>query len=78
MVAHKFDTPGDIDDDNYKFFIHKMPDVNGVKTVALESVYFKGYYISDASPGFQYAQNLATLQEASTPDKATKWQCRHN
>jgi hypothetical protein len=62
--------------DSYKFFIHKMPDVNGVKTVVLESVYYAGYYVSNASPGFQFAQNLVTLQEASSPDKATAWQCR--
>lgn len=62
--------------DGYKFFIHKMPDVNGVKTVAIESVEFPGYYVSIASPGSQFAQNLVTLQQASDPNKATAWQCR--
>lgn len=62
--------------DGYKFFIHRMPDVNGVKTVALESVDKPGYYISSSPPGFNYAANQATLQPATSPDKATHWQCR--
>ncbi|MBC7904991.1 MAG: hypothetical protein H7Y27_16305 [Gemmatimonadaceae bacterium] len=62
--------------DGYKFFVHKMPDVKGVKTVALESVTYPGYYISISSPGSQFAQNLVTLQQASSPEKATGWQCR--
>jgi hypothetical protein len=62
--------------DSYKWFIHKMDDVNGVKTVVLENVYYAGYYISSGSPGSQYAQNLAVLQESSSPEKATAWQCR--
>jgi len=78
MVALNVSGPGDLDDDSYHFFIHKMPDVNGVKTVALENVFYSGYYVSSASPGWQYAQNLVTLQQASDPAKATKWQCRHN
>jgi hypothetical protein len=78
LVALNSTGTGDLDDDNYKFFIHKMPDVNGVKTVVLESVYFSGYYISSSSPGWQFAQNLGTLQQASSPEKATRWQCRHN
>jgi hypothetical protein len=53
-----------------------MDDVNGVKTVVLENVYYAGYYISSGSPGSQYAQNLAVLQESSSPEKATAWQCR--
>lgn len=64
--------------DSYKFFIHTMPDVNGIKTVVLENVFYSGYYVSGASPGFQYAQNLVTLQTASSPGQATSWQCRHN
>jgi hypothetical protein len=62
--------------DGYKFFIHKMPDVNGVKTMVLESVQYPGYYVSITSPGSQFAQNLVTLQQASSPEKATAWQCR--
>ena len=62
--------------DGYKFFIHKMSDVNGVKTVVLESVQYPGYYVSITSPGSQFAQNLVTLQKASSPEKATGWQCR--
>lgn len=62
--------------DGYKWFIHKMPDANGVKTVVLESVYYPGYYVSHAPPGWQFAQNLVTLQEADSPEKATGWQCR--
>ena len=76
MVAESFSGPEKPDDDSYNFFIHKMPDVNGVKTVVLESVYYAGYYVSDASQGFQFAQNLVTLQKSSEPAKATKWQCR--
>lgn len=69
------------DDDNaggdmWKFYIHKMPDVNGVRTVAIESVAKPGWYISDSPPGFNYAQNMVTLQEESSPDSAPKWQCR--
>jgi hypothetical protein len=74
MVA--LNTTGTDPGDGYKFFIHKMPDVNGVKTVAIESVEYPGYYVSIASPGSQFAQNLVTLQEANSPDKATAWQCR--
>jgi hypothetical protein len=62
--------------DNYKWFIHKMPDVNGVKTVVLENVYYPGYYVSTSSPGWQFAQNLVTLQQTDNPQKATYWQCR--
>ena len=78
LVSISSSSTADLDDDSYKFFIHKMPDVNGVKTVVLENVFYAGYYVSSASPGWQFAQNLATLQQASSPDKATKWQCRHN
>jgi hypothetical protein len=77
LIAPSYTSPN-LDDDSYNWFIHKMPDVNGVKTVVLENVFYAGYYISSASPGFQFAQNLATLQQANSPDKATKWQCRHN
>ncbi len=69
-------TTGTDPGDGYKFFIHKKPDVNGVKTVVLESVQYPGYYVSIASPGFQFAQNLVTLQKESSPEKATSWQCR--
>jgi hypothetical protein len=62
--------------DGYKFFIHKMPDVNGVKTVALESVQYPGYYVSHTPLGWQFAQNLVSLQKADSPEKATAWQCR--
>ena len=62
--------------DTYKFFVHNMPDVNGVKTVVLESVWKTGYYISSSPPGFQYAANQVTLLQASSPEKATHWQCR--
>ena len=62
--------------DGCKFFVHRMPEVNGVKTVTLESVDKPGYYISSSPPGSQYAQNQVTLQQASSPEKATHWQCR--
>lgn len=75
LIAPSY-TSDNLDDDSYNWFIHKMPDVNGVKTVVLENVFYKGYYVSSASPGFQFAQNLAVLQQASEPAKATGWQCR--
>jgi hypothetical protein len=75
LIAPSYNT-NDLDDDSYNWFIHKMADVNGVKTVVLENVFYKGYYVSSASPGFQFAQNLATLQQATSPAKATAWQCR--
>lgn len=62
--------------DNFKFFVHNIGKVDGVKTVALESVYFPGYYISSAGPGLEYAQNQVTLQQATSPQKATAWACR--
>lgn len=70
--------PDDEDEggDYYKFYIHKMPDVNGVTTVAIESVGLPGWYISDSPPGFNYAKNVVTFQEAKSPESAPKWQCR--
>jgi hypothetical protein len=75
MIAPSYNSDN-LDDDSYNWFIHKMPDVNGVKTVVLENVFYKGFYVSSASPGFQFAQNLVTLQEEDSPQKATAWQCR--
>ncbi len=62
--------------DGYKFFIHEMPKVNGVRTVAIESVDKPGYYISTSPPGFSYSQTQVTLTEHSNPQSATHWQCR--
>lgn len=62
--------------DGYKFFLHFMPKVNGVTTVAIESVWKPGYYISTAAPGFNYAQNQLVLIQHAKPEDATKWQCR--
>ena len=62
--------------DGYKFFIHKMPDVNGVRTVTIESVDKPGYYISTSPPGFNYSATQVTLTQHSSPQSATKWQCR--
>jgi hypothetical protein len=62
--------------DNYKFFLHFMPAVNGVTTVAIESVWKPGWYVSVSPPGFQYAQNQVTMQHANSPEQATRWQCR--
>ena len=73
---YTLNTTGTDPGDNYKWFIHKLPDVNGVKTVAIENVYYPGYYISSGSPGSQFAQNLVVLQQADSPEKATAWQCR--
>ena len=69
------------DDDNedgdfWKFYIHKTPDVDGVRTVAIESVGMPGWYISDSPPGFNYAANVVTLQSESSLEHAPKWQCR--
>jgi hypothetical protein len=63
--------------DGYRFFIYEMPRVNGVPTVAIESVEKPGYYISTSPPGFNYAGTQVTLQKADSPEKAdTRWQCR--
>jgi hypothetical protein len=62
--------------DGYKFFVHRLAKVNGVKTVALESVEHKGYYLSNASPGFNYSPTQVVLTKETGPDKATPWQCR--
>ncbi len=62
--------------DGYKFFIHEMPRVNNVRTVAIESVDKPGYYISTSPPGFNYSPTQATLTKHSNPQSATKWQCR--
>jgi hypothetical protein len=62
--------------DAYKFFIHNLPKVNGVKTIAIESVDHPGYYISTGVPGLNYSPTQAVLEKASDPTKATPWQCR--
>jgi hypothetical protein len=62
--------------DGYKFFIHKMPDENGVKTVAIESVDNPGYYISTAAPGFNYSPTQAVLTQHASPNQAKRFQCR--
>jgi len=62
--------------DGYRFFVHDLPKINGVKTVALESVEFPGYYISTGSPGFNYSPTQVVLTKESSPEKATPWQCR--
>ena len=62
--------------DGYRFFIHEMPKVNGVRTVAIESVDKPGYYISTTPPGFNYSQTQVTLTQHSNPQSATHWQCR--
>ncbi|HSN62369.1 MAG TPA: hypothetical protein VLR49_15635 [Ferruginibacter sp.] len=69
----EFQDPGG---DNYKFFIHEMPKVNGVRTIAIESVEKPGYYISTSPPGFNYSPTQVVLKQESSPDAATKWQCR--
>jgi hypothetical protein len=62
--------------DGYKFFVHNLAKVNGVKTVALESVDNPDYYISTASPGLNYSPTQVVLTKESSPEKATAWQCR--
>lgn len=73
-----FQSPdGDEGDENYyKFYIHKMPDLDGVRTVAIESVEMPGWFISDSPPGFNYASNVVTLQKETGLEHAPKWQCR--
>ncbi len=68
--------PGGDDGDDFKFYIHNMPDVNGIRTVAIESAGLPGWYISSSPPGFNYAQNVVTLEEAASPGDAQTWQCR--
>jgi hypothetical protein len=62
--------------DGYRFFIHEMPKVNGVITVAIESADKPGYYISTSPPGFNYSQTQVVLTQHSSPQSATHWQCR--
>jgi len=73
-----FAPPDDNDEegDYWKFYIHKMPDEDGVRTVAIESVGMPGWYISDSPPGFNYAANVVTMQSSVSPASAPKWQCR--
>ena len=66
----------DNDEFEYMFIIHNINHTSGVKTVAIESAAFPGYYISSAPPGFNYAANQLTLQKESGPEHATAWQCR--
>jgi hypothetical protein len=69
--------PPDGDDgDEFQFYIHRLDDVNGIITVAIESAGMPGWYISSAPPGFNYAQNVVTLQQSKNAEGATKWQCR--
>jgi hypothetical protein len=69
-------SPDGDEEGEYHFFIHAMPSVNGVTTVAIENVGMPGWYISAGTPGFNYAQNIVTLQKAGSPEKAPHWQCR--
>ena len=64
------------DGDFSKFYIHKMPDVDGVTTVVIESVAMPGWYISDSPPGFNYAANVVTLEKEPNLASAPTWQCR--
>jgi len=76
MHLYALSTNGADPGDSYKFFLHFMPKVNGVTTVAIENVFYPGYYISASPPGFNYAQTQVTLTKHSNPDNAPKWQCR--
>jgi hypothetical protein len=73
-----FAPPDANDDEGYfwRFYIHQMPDVDGVRTFAIESVGMPGWYISDSPPGFNYAATVVTLQKEKSPDNAPKWQGR--
>ncbi|MFT3702063.1 MAG: hypothetical protein QM802_06825 [Agriterribacter sp.] len=70
------ETALDNDELNYMFDIHKIEHSSGVKTVAIESVAYPGYYVSSAPPGFNYNANQLTLEQANSPENATEWQCR--
>jgi hypothetical protein len=79
--AHLYTTQGssEISDpggDGYKFFVHDRGKVNGVRTVALESVDKPGYYISNQQPGPEYSPTQVLLTKETSPDKATAWFCR--
>lgn len=77
VAAPSYYTPPDGDDGaEYQFYFHQMPSVNGITTVAIESAGKPGWYISDSSPGFNYAQNIVVFQEEESPSGAPKWQCR--
>lgn len=76
IAARDSETDLDNDEYNYMFIIHKIEHSSGVKTVAIESVAYPGYFISSSPPGFNYAANQLTLQQASRPEDATAWQCR--
>ena len=67
-------SPTDCDD--WKFFLHRMPAVNGIITAAIESVKYPGWSVSSQPATFQYASNLLTVQKYSGVDKATKFQFR--
>jgi hypothetical protein len=62
--------------DGYRFFIHEMPKVDGVRTITIESVDKPGYYISTSSPGPGYSSSQVVLTQQSSPSSATQWQCR--
>ena len=62
--------------ENYKFFLHRQPSVNGIISTVVESVAHPGYYMSSSQPGFNYAANVMTFTTAISPEKATVWQCR--
>ncbi len=62
--------------DEYKFFLHRQPAVNGIITAVFESVAHPGYYMSASQPGFNYAANQMTFTKEISPEKATGWQCR--
>lgn len=66
----------DDDEDEYRWIVHKMPDVNDVRTVTIESASLPGWYISDSPPGPGFAATQVTLQQSSSPEGATHWQCR--
>ncbi|SKC83303.1 hypothetical protein [Ohtaekwangia koreensis] len=75
--SQSYYAPPDGDDGaEYQFYIHKMPSVNDVTTVAIESAGMPGWFISDSPPGFNYAQNIVTFQQSKNATGAPKWQCR--
>jgi hypothetical protein len=73
LGASEFVDPGG---DGYRFFIHEMPRVDDVRTVAIESVDKPGYYISTSPPGFNYSPTQVVLTKETSPQAATRWQCR--
>jgi hypothetical protein len=58
------------DDDNFRFILHEMPDQNGKKTFAIESVSKRGFYLDNS--GHTLTGNGLKFVEFDKPEKATR------